>query len=103
MIVERVIRVSRGWKNQTHGEPLLPIVDTYIEVLYGDRAHPEVAFVNDGRLFGSGSYLPNKKLLAALSSLVPPPHSSRTHRWRGWTGLPRPGWLIACQPLLGGC
>jgi hypothetical protein len=46
-------------------------VDSYIEVLYGDRAKPSVAYINDGRWFGLAiMYLPHKKLLMALCSLA---------------------------------
>ena len=46
-------------------------VDSYIEVLYGDRAKPSVAYINDCRWFGLAiMYLPHKKLLMALCSLA---------------------------------
>jgi hypothetical protein len=37
VLIEHVFRVSMGWKESTYRQPMLPIVDTYIEVLYGDR------------------------------------------------------------------
>jgi hypothetical protein len=70
VLIENVFRVSKGWKASAHAEPMLPIVDTYIEVLYGERRNPRVAFINDGRWFGLATYLPHRKLLNALRSLV---------------------------------
>ena len=70
VLIEHVFRVSKGWKASTHAEPMLPVVDTYIEVLYGERANPRVAFINDGRWLGLATYLPHRKLFDALGSLV---------------------------------
>jgi hypothetical protein len=44
-----------GW---TVTMPMLPVVDTYIEILYGDRVNPQVISINDGRWFGLATYLP---------------------------------------------
>jgi hypothetical protein len=70
VLISNVFRVSQGWEQSAYGEPLPSAVNTYIEVLYGDRARPSVAYINDGRWLGLATYLPNKKLLSALSSLV---------------------------------
>jgi hypothetical protein len=59
--------VSEGWKASSYAEPMLPAVDTYIEVLYGEQANPQVAFINDGRWLGLATYLPHRKLLNALT------------------------------------
>jgi hypothetical protein len=68
VLIDHVFRVSTGWKQSTYGEPMLPMVDTYIEVLCGDRANPRIAFINDGRWFGLATYLPHRKLLNAPGS-----------------------------------
>lgn len=65
-----MFRASKGWKASSYGEPMLPAVDTYIEVLYGEHANPQVAFINDGRWLGLATYLPHRKLLNAPRSLV---------------------------------
>jgi hypothetical protein len=70
--IEHIFRVSKGWKNSRYGKPLIPVVDTYIEILYGDPTAPGVAFVNDGRWFGLAACLPHRKLLKALESLAGP-------------------------------
>jgi hypothetical protein len=70
VMIEHVFRVSKGWKASTYSEPMLPLVDTYIEVLYGEQANPRVAFINDGRGLGLATYLPHRKLLNALRSLL---------------------------------
>lgn len=70
VLIEHVFRVSKGWKESAYGEWLPSLVDTYIEVLYGDRANPLAAFINDGRWLGLVTYLPHRKLLNALRSLV---------------------------------
>jgi hypothetical protein len=64
-------RVTKGWRNQLHGEPILPVVDTWIEVVYGSQEEPSVAFLNDSRWLGLGVYLPHRPLLASLQALVP--------------------------------
>jgi hypothetical protein len=63
-------RVGKGWRNQIHGEPLLPVVDTWVEVVYGGQEEPSVAFLNDSRCMGLGVYLPHRPLLKALQALV---------------------------------
>jgi hypothetical protein len=70
VLISGVFRVSMGSKESVYGEWLPAAVDSYIEVLYGDRAKPSVAYINDGRWFGLATYLPHKKLLMALSSLA---------------------------------
>jgi hypothetical protein len=71
MLIEHVFRVSKGWKASTYATPMMAAVDTYIEVLYGDRVNPQIVYINDGRWFGLATYLPHRKLLNALRSLVP--------------------------------
>ena len=68
--ISDVQSVAKGWKNQVHGEPLLRGVDTYIEIIWGDPADPNVAFVNDSRWFGLATYLSHKELQRALSDLM---------------------------------
>jgi hypothetical protein len=46
LLIEHVSRVSMGWKESVYGKPMLPLIDTYIEVLYGDRENPSVAYIN---------------------------------------------------------
>ena len=69
--IEHVFRVGKGWKASMFATPMMPALDTYIEVLYGNRASPQVAYINDGRWFGLRTYLPHRKLLNALRSLMP--------------------------------
>jgi hypothetical protein len=71
VLITGVFRVSMGSKESVYGEWLPAAVDSYIEVLNGDRAKPSVAYINDGRWFGLAMmYLPHKKLLRALRSLA---------------------------------
>jgi|SRR5215469_6698399 len=71
VLISGVFRVSMGSKESVYGKWLPAAVDSYIEVLYGDRAKPSVAYINDGRWFGLAiMYLPHKKLLKALCSLA---------------------------------
>jgi hypothetical protein len=42
-LIEHVFRVSKGWKASSYAEPMLPAVDTYIEVLMVSRLIPQVA------------------------------------------------------------
>jgi hypothetical protein len=55
LVLTDIRRVGKGFRNQAHGEPLLPVVDTWIEVLYGSQEDPSVAFFNDSRWFGLGA------------------------------------------------
>jgi hypothetical protein len=73
-LIEHVFRVSKGWQASRYAEPMLPAVDAYIEFLYGEQANPQVAFINDGRWLGLATYVPNRKLLNALRSLVAHQH-----------------------------
>lgn len=68
--IENVHRVAKGWKDSIDAAPLLPIVDTWIQVLYGDPEDPSVAYVNDARWGGFATYLPHRALLETLRSLV---------------------------------
>jgi len=70
VVLAGVQRVGKGWRNQEHGEPLLPLVDTWIEVVYGGQEEPSVAFFNSARLFGLAGYLPHRPLVKALQALV---------------------------------
>lgn len=74
VLIEHVFRVSKDWKASRYAEPMLPAVDTYIEVLYGEQANPQVALINDGRWLGLATYLANRKLLNALRSLLAHQH-----------------------------
>jgi hypothetical protein len=79
--IENVDRVAKGWKDSIDAAPLLPIVDTRIQILYGDPEDPSVAYVNDARWGGFATYLPNKALLETLrasSGLPDCPHSCRS-------------------------
>jgi hypothetical protein len=69
VLIEHVFRVSRGWKQSSRGAWIPPAMDTYIEVLYGDRSEPRAAYINDGRWFGLAVYIPNRRLLHALTAL----------------------------------
>src|SRR5215510_9599049 len=40
VLIEHVLRVSRGWKQSSRGAWIPPAMDTYIEVLHGDRSEP---------------------------------------------------------------
>jgi hypothetical protein len=70
IVISDVRSVSKGWKNQLYGKPLLRAIDTYIEVAWGDPTNPSVAFINDGRLFGLCAYLPHRRMQQALTELV---------------------------------
>jgi hypothetical protein len=70
VVIDRVSRVSKGWKDSLHGKPLMRRVDTWLEIVYGDAAEPRVAYLNDGRFGRLGIYLPHEKLLAAMRSLT---------------------------------
>jgi hypothetical protein len=59
--------VRKGWQHQVHGIPLLPVVDTWIEIIYGTGS---AVYVNDGRWYGLGTYLPHRRMIAALTRLV---------------------------------
>ena len=67
--VADVRRVAKGWRNQLHGRPLIPVVDSYIEVIYGS-SELNTAYLNDGRWGGLGPYLPHGHLLHDLEGLV---------------------------------
>jgi hypothetical protein len=71
VLIEHVFRVSKGWQASIYATPMMAAVDTYIEILYGDRENPRVAYINDGRWFGLATYLPHWRLLNALRSLIP--------------------------------
>ncbi len=73
VLITNVFRVTSGWRNQTFGEPIIPALDTWVEVLYGDPKQPSVAFVNDGRLWGLASYYRSSGLRSALRALLRPP------------------------------
>jgi hypothetical protein len=68
--IENVHRVAKGWRDSIDAAPLLPIVDTWIQILYGDSEDPSVAYVNDARWGGFASYLPHRALLESLTGLV---------------------------------
>jgi hypothetical protein len=70
--IENVQRVAKGWKASVNAHPLPPIVDKWIQVLYGESGNPSVAYVNDGRWGGLATYLPHRVLLEALTGLVRP-------------------------------
>jgi hypothetical protein len=70
VVLTGIRRVGKGWRNQLHGEPLFPVVDTWVEVVYGGPEEPSVAFFNDSRWLGLGVYLPHRPLLKALQALV---------------------------------
>jgi hypothetical protein len=72
LAITNVASVAKGWKNQKNGEWLPALVDSWIEVVFGDPESPEVVFLNDPRFLLMASYLPHRKLLAALRSLVNP-------------------------------
>jgi hypothetical protein len=69
-VLSDIRRVGKGWKHQSSSEPLLPIVDTGTEVVYGAPEDPTVAFFNDSRWLGLSVYLPHRPLLAALQSVA---------------------------------
>ena len=69
MLIEHVVRVSRGWRQSSRGVRIPAGIDTYIEVLYGDRSEPRAVYINDGRWLGLAVYIPNGRLLAALTAL----------------------------------
>ena len=69
VLIEHVVRVSRGWRQSSRGIPIPAAIDTYIEVLYGDRSEPRAAYINDGRWLGLAVYIPNRRLLDALNTL----------------------------------
>ena len=69
MLIEGVFRVSRGWKQSSARAPMPAAIDTYIEVLYGDRSSPRAAYFSDGRWLGLAVYRPNPRLLRALTAL----------------------------------
>lgn len=72
VMIRHVDRVSKGLQ-AIHIQILASIVrrlDTYIEVVYGDPASPQFAYLNDGRWFGWATCLPHRKLLGALNSLA---------------------------------
>jgi hypothetical protein len=70
--MEHVTSVAKGWKNQKNGVWLPALVDSWIEVVFGDSENPDVVFLNDPRFLLMASYLPHRKLLAALRNLVNP-------------------------------
>lgn len=69
--IDNVFKVTSGWRNQEYGEPIIPALDTYVEVLYGDPTRPSVAYFNDGRFAGLGVYFRTSRLREALRTLVP--------------------------------
>jgi hypothetical protein len=71
--ISNVQRVAKGWRRQSHGKWLPRVVDSYIEVVWGNPNSESFAFFNDCRWFGLGVYLPNRRLQKALSALVPDP------------------------------
>ena len=71
--ISDVQSVAKGWKKQSHGKWLPWAVDSYIEVVWGDRSDESVAFFNDCRWLGLGVYLPHRRLQRALNALVPGP------------------------------
>jgi len=71
VVIDNVFRVAKGWKASVAAEPLIPIVDTYIQILFGDPGHPSVAYINDARWVGLASFLPHRAILRALRALVP--------------------------------
>ena len=70
VVIENVMKVTKGWKNSVNGTWLPPVVDTYIEVIYGDRASPSAAFLNDGRWLGLATFLPHRRLMRSLKKLI---------------------------------
>src|ERR1700683_669907 len=63
IVIDHVQKLTKGWKGSTHGTPMLSLVDTYVEVIYGDKDAPSVAFFNDPRWLGLASYLPHRSLV----------------------------------------
>lgn len=70
VILTGIHRVGKGFRNQAYGEPLFPVVDTWVEVIYGRQEDPSVAYFNDSRWLGLGVYLPHRPLVNALQALV---------------------------------
>jgi hypothetical protein len=68
--IEKVRKVTRGWKGSVYGTPMIPIVDTWVEVVYGDQNAQSVAFFNDPRWFWLASYLPHRSLVRSLEGLI---------------------------------
>jgi hypothetical protein len=68
--MEHVRKVTKGWKESSHGTPMLPLLDTFIEAVYGDLGEPSVVFLNDPRWLMFGMYMPHTRLLRSLKSLV---------------------------------
>jgi hypothetical protein len=56
LMIDNVMKVTKGWKDQLNGVWLPRVVDRYIEVVYGDAASPSVVFINDFRWLGLSSY-----------------------------------------------
>lgn len=71
--IVHVQSVAKGWKQQSHGKRISWVIDSYIEVVWGDSSNPTVAFFNDGRWLGLGVYLPHRGLLRALNALIQSP------------------------------
>jgi hypothetical protein len=69
VLIDHVVRVSRGWRQASRGVPIPAAIDTYIEVLHGDRSDPRAAYLNDGRWLGLAACIPNRRLLDALNAL----------------------------------
>jgi hypothetical protein len=70
VVIENVMKVTKGWKDSVNGTWLPPVVNTYIEVIYGDTASPSVAFLNDGRWLGLATFLPHRRLVRSLENLI---------------------------------
>jgi hypothetical protein len=70
IVLDHVQKVTKGWKGSPYGTPMAHIVDTYVEVIYGDQNAPSVAFFNDPRWLWLGCYLPHRALVQSLEGLV---------------------------------
>jgi len=68
--ITQVRKVTKGWKGSVHGTPMMPIVDTWTEVVYGPQGAQSVAFFNDPRLLWLASYLPHRSLVRSLEDLI---------------------------------
>jgi hypothetical protein len=70
LVLTSIRRVEKGFRNQAHGKPLIPLVDTWVEVVYSSEEDPSVVYLNDARWFGLGIYLRHRPLVNALQTLV---------------------------------
>jgi len=71
ILIKKVMKVTKGWKDSVNGVWLPWVVNTYIEIVFGDPANPSVVFVNDSRWFGLATYLPHRSLVRSLQALIP--------------------------------